>query len=129
MENSANLKQRVHIHQLTTINLTHAHSHITRALAAMDSCFVLTGAHLPRALTKLFYCIKNLKFPLYTANCVEKLKLVFLSEVAHKSFCVKFSGLISKLKILEKSYQSPRIFNVQTYVWSLFKAKKIMVHQ
>ena len=34
----------------------------------------------------------------------EILKFVFLSEVAHKSFCVKFSGLISKLKILEKSY-------------------------
>ena len=25
--------------------LTHAHSHITRAVAAMDSCFTLTGAH------------------------------------------------------------------------------------
>ena len=24
---------------------THAHSHITRAVAAMDSCFALTGAH------------------------------------------------------------------------------------
>ena len=27
---------------------------------------------------------------------------MFLFEVADKSFCVKFSGLISKLKILEK---------------------------
>ena len=53
------------------------------------------------------------------------LKFVSLSEVVHKSFCVKFSGLISKLKILEKSYESPRIFNLQTYIWSLFKAKKI----
>ena len=34
----------------------------------------------------------------------EILKFVFLSAVAHKSFWVKFSGLISKLKILEKSY-------------------------
>ena len=25
--------------------LTHAHSHITRAVAAMDSCFALTGSH------------------------------------------------------------------------------------
>ena len=25
--------------------LTHAHSHITRAVAAMDSCFALIGAH------------------------------------------------------------------------------------
>ena len=49
--------------------------------------------------TKLLHCIKNLKSRLYAAN-----KLVFLSEVAHKSFCVKFSGLISKFKILEKSY-------------------------
>ena len=31
---------------------------------------------------------------------------MFLSEVADKSFCLKFSGLISKLKILEKSYKS-----------------------
>ena len=45
----------------------------------------------------------------------EILMFVFLSEVALKSFCVKFSGLISKLKIL--LYSSPRIFNVQTYLW------------
>ena len=49
---------------------------------------------------------------------------MFLSEVAHKLFCVKSSGVISKLKILEKSYWSPHIFNVHTYIWSLFKAKK-----
>ena len=59
----------------------------------------------------------------------EILKFVFLSDVAHKSFWVKFSGLISKLKIFEKSYWSPQIFNAQTYIWSLFKAKKIMVRQ
>ena len=34
---------------------------------------------------------------------LEILKFVFLSKVAHKSFRVKFSGLISRLKILEKS--------------------------
>ena len=50
---------------------------------------------------------------------------MFLSEFAHKSFCVKFSGLINKLKILEISCWSSRIFNVQTYIWSLFKAKKV----
>ena len=50
---------------------------------------------------------------------------MFLSEVAHKSFCLKFSGLISKLKILEKLYLSLRIFNIQTYISSFFKAKKI----
>ena len=38
---------------------------------------------------------------------------------------VKFSGLISKLKILEKSYLSPQIFNVETCIWYLFKANKI----
>ena len=32
----------------------------------------------------------------------EILKFVFLSEVVHKSFCVKFSAIISKFKILEK---------------------------
>ena len=26
-------------------HLTHAHSHVTRALATMDSCFALIGAH------------------------------------------------------------------------------------
>jgi len=50
---------------------------------------------------------------------------VFLSEVVDKSFYVKFSGLISKLKILQKTYQSLWIFNVQTCIWSLFKANKI----
>ena len=54
--------------------------------------------------TKLFYCIKNLKSPLDIAIFFEILKLAFLSGVAHKSFCVKFSGLIRNLKILEKSY-------------------------
>ena len=52
---------------------------------------------------------------------------MFLSEVTLESFCVKLSGVISKLKILEKSYESPRIFNVQTYIWFLFKAKKTFV--
>ena len=41
------------------------------------------------------------------------------------SFCVRFSGLISKLRIPEKSYESPRIFNVETYIWSLFITKEI----
>ena len=49
--------------------------------------------------TKLFYCIKNLKSRL----CIVILKLVFLFEVAHRSFWVKFIGLISKLRILAKS--------------------------
>ena len=34
----------------------------------------------------------------------EEMKFVFLSKDAHMAFCVKFSGLISKLRILEKSY-------------------------
>ena len=48
LENSANLKQGAHIHQPTWQPgqyLTHAHSHITQAVATMDSCFTLTGAH------------------------------------------------------------------------------------
>ena len=85
-------------------------------------------------------CCFNLSFENSELNCsttyriwspplrskfFEILKFVFLSEVANKSFCVKFSGLISKLKIFKKSYKSLRIFNVQTYIWSLFKANKI----
>ena len=76
-------------------------------------------------------CIVNLTFQTVVRSCkefeiptlhskfLEILKFVFLSEVAHiKSFCVKFSGLISKLKILENWYLSPRIFKVRTYIWS-----------
>ena len=45
----------------------------------------------------------------------EILKFVVLSKVQGRvSFWVKFSGLIRKVRILEKSYQSPRIFIVQT---------------
>ena len=33
----------------------------------------------------------------------EILKFVVLFEAAHRSFCVKFSGLLSELRILEKS--------------------------
>ena len=43
-----NLKQGAHIHQPTVWAVPHAcaqPSHITRAVAAMDSCFALIGAH------------------------------------------------------------------------------------
>ena len=68
---------------------------------------------------------KEFEIPTLRSEFFEILKFVFLSEVAHKSFWVKFSGLISKLKILKKSCESPRIFNAQTYIWSPFKAKKL----
>ena len=64
------------------------------------------------------------------SNFFEILKFMFLSKVAQKSFCIKFSGLvyfISKLKILEKSYNvlnSASIQHTDLYIWSLFKAKK-----
>ena len=41
IENSANLNQGAQPGQY----LTHAHSHIMRAVAATDSCFTLSGAH------------------------------------------------------------------------------------
>ena len=47
---------------------------------------------------------KEFEIPTLRSKFFEILNFVFLSEVAHKSFCVKFSGLISKLKILDKSY-------------------------
>ena len=47
---------------------------------------------------------KEFEIPTLRSKFFEILKFVFLSEVAHKSFCVKSSGVISKLKILEKSY-------------------------
>ena len=57
---------------------------------------------------------KEFEIPTLHSKFFEILKFVVLSEVEHISFWVKFSGLISKLRILEKSYQSPRIFIVQT---------------
>ena len=45
---------------------------------------------------------KEFEIPTLRSEFFEILKFVFLSEVAHKSFWVKFSGLISKLKILKK---------------------------
>ena len=47
---------------------------------------------------------KEFEIPTERSTFFEILKFVFLSEVADKSFCVKFSALISKLKILDKSY-------------------------
>ena len=47
--------------------------------------------------------LKEFEIPTLRSEFFEILKFVFLSEVAHKSFWVKFSGLISKLKILKKS--------------------------
>ena len=38
---------------------------------------------------------KEFKIPTLHSKFFEILKFVFLSEVAHMSFCVKFSGLIS----------------------------------
>ena len=55
---------------------------------------------------------KEFEIPTLHSKFFEILMFVFLSEVALKSFCVKFSGLISKLEISEKSYSRPRIFNV-----------------
>ena len=58
------------------------------------------------------------------------MKFVYLSEVAHKSFCVKFGGLISNLKILEKSYfKSTNIQCTDLFGLFFFKLKKIMVRQ
>ena len=57
---------------------------------------------------------KEFEIPTLYRKFFEILKFVVLSEVERISFWVKFIGLISKLRILEKSYQSPRIFIVQT---------------
>ena len=60
---------------------------------------------------------KSLSFENSELNCST-------AEVALKLFCVKLSGLISELKILEKSYLSRRIFIVRTHIWSLSKDSK-----
>ena len=57
---------------------------------------------------------KELEIPTLHSKFFAILKFVVLSEVEHISFWVKLSGLIRKLRILEKSYQSPRIVIVQT---------------
>ena len=41
------------------------------------------------------------------------------------SFCVQFSSLINKLRILKKSYLSWQTFIIQTFIWSVFEVKKI----
>ena len=68
-------------------------------------CVALALICLLKILNLTVLLRKELEIPtLRRKFFAEILKFVFLSEVAHKSFCVKFSGLISKLKILEKSY-------------------------
>ena len=54
-----------------------------------------------RCLTVLLH--KEFEIPTLHRIVFELLKFVFLSEVAHRSFCVKFSGFLSELRILEKS--------------------------
>ena len=56
---------------------------------------------------------KEFEIPTLHSKFFEILKFVVLSEVEHISFWVKFGGLISKLRIFGKSYESPRIFIVQ----------------
>ena len=65
-------------------------------------CFNLSFEKSKLNCTVLLH--KEFEIPTLRIKFFEILKFVFLSEFAHKSFCVKFSGLISKLKILEKSY-------------------------
>ena len=47
---------------------------------------------------------KEFEIPTERSTFFEVLKFVLLSEVADKSFCVKFSALVSKFKILDKSF-------------------------
>ena len=70
--------------------------------------------------------------PTLRSKCFRDLKFVFLSEVANTSFCLKFSGLIRKLKILEKSYLYYKSRNIQRtdlYFGLFLKLTKFMVHQ
>ena len=53
------------------------------------------------------------------------MKFVFLSEVAHKSSCVKFSGLISKLKILKKNHIKVREYSTYRLIFGPFLKLKI----
>ena len=54
----------------------------------------------------------------------EILKFVFLSEFAQRSFCVKFSCLKRNLEPSknQKFFTKFRTFDVQIYVWFLFKS-------
>ena len=60
----------------------------------------------------LFYYVKNLKYSMF----FEILKFVLLSEVASRSFCVEFSGLISEIRILEK----PCEYSTYIFISGLF---------
>ena len=64
---------------------------------------------------------ENSEIPTLRSKFFEILKFVFLSEVAHKSFCVKFSGLQSK----RKNVKSANIQSTYRLVFGLFlKLKK-----
>ena len=64
---------------------------------------------------------ENSEIPTLRSKFFEILKFVFLSEVAHKSFCVKFSGLKSK----RKNVKSANIQSTYRLVFGLFlKLKK-----
>ena len=72
---------------------------------------------------------KEFEIPTLRSKFFEILKFVFFSEVAHKSFCVKFSGLIRKLKSL-KNHIKVRKYATYRLIFGLFlKLKKIMVRQ
>ena len=59
----------------------------------------------------------------------EILKFVFLSEVAHKSFCVKFGGLISKLKIVENHIKVHEYSTYRLPFGFFLKLKKFKARQ
>ena len=69
---------------------------------------------------------KELEIPDLCGKFFEILKFVFLSEVVGKSFCVKFSGLISKLKKSSKNHIKVHKYSTYRLIFGLFlKLKKL----
>ena len=82
-------------------------------------CVPLTLICLLKIVNYTVLLLKEFEIPTLRSEFFEILKFVFLSEVAYKSFWVKFSGLISKLKILKKiTFKSPNIQRTGLYLVS-----------
>ena len=54
------------------------------------------------------------------ASVFEILKFVCLSEVAHRSFCVKLSALISELRISSKNHIKVLEYSTYRFTFGLF---------
>ena len=91
--------------------------------ASVSNC-LLKMVNLPVLLHKEF------EIPTLRSKFFEVLNFVFLSEIAHKSFCVKFSGLTEANLKSSKNHIKVREYSTYRLIFSHFlKPKKFSVRQ